>query len=139
MSEFGRSFDQANDQGEERLPWLEPVDEFEEEGGIPIVKLIGAVVIGLVALGLIVGGVFWLRNRDSAGGDGALIQPQPGPIKEKPEAPGGMAVEGAGDLFGMFHNTPASASRQFCSSLSNSTLTAITPRVRAPDCTRWAM
>jgi len=98
MSEFGRSFDQANDQGEERLPWLEPVDEFEEEGGIPIVKLIGAVVIGLVALGLIVGGVFWLRNRDSAGGNGALIQPQPGPIKEKPEAPGGMAVEGAGDV-----------------------------------------
>ena len=98
MSEFGRTFDHSDAESEERLPWLEPVDEYEDEGGISIVKLVGAVVVGLVALGLIVGGVFWLRNRDSAGGDGTLIAAPQGPIKEKPEAPGGMAVEGAGDV-----------------------------------------
>ncbi len=96
MSDFNRSMDLSDD--EERLPWLEPVDEYDDEGGISIARLIGAVVVGLVALGLVIGGVFWLRNRDNAGGDGTLIAAPDGPVKEAPEQPGGMKVEGAGDV-----------------------------------------
>ena len=98
MSEFGRSFDQSASENEDRLPWLEPVDEYDDEGGIPIARLVGAVVVGLIALALVLGGVFWLRNGSTPEGDGELIAAKPGPVKEKPEAPGGMAVEGAGDV-----------------------------------------
>lgn len=84
-------------QDEDRLPWLEPVDDYEDEEGISIGRLIGAVVVGLVALGLVIGGIFWLRNRE-AGGDGTLIAAPQGPIKERPGEPGGMEVEGTGDV-----------------------------------------
>ena len=95
MSDFQRS---SMDQDEDRLPWLEPVDDYEDDEGISIGRLIGAVVVGLVALALVIGGIFWLRNRDSSGGDGALIEAPAGPIKERPGEPGGMAVEGTGDV-----------------------------------------
>jgi len=94
MSDFQR--DSLSDD-EDRLPWLEPVDEYDDEEGISIARLIGAVVVGLVALGLVIGGIFWLRNRGSEG-DGTLITAQEGPIKEKPGDAGGMTVEGTGDV-----------------------------------------
>lgn len=96
MSDFQRS--PGQDLDEDRLPWLEPVDDYDDDDGISIGRLIGAVVVGLVALGLVIGGIFWLRNRDTAGGDGTLIAAPEGPIKEKPGDAGGMAVDGAGDV-----------------------------------------
>lgn len=96
MSDFQRQLGGQAD--EDRLPWLEPVDDYEDEDGISIGRLIGAVVVGLVALGLIIGGIFWLRNRDSAAGDGSIIAAPDGPIKERPEDAGGMSVEGTGDV-----------------------------------------
>jgi cell division septation protein DedD len=96
MSDFQRN--PGQDLDEDRLPWLEPVDDYDDDEGISIGRLIGAVVVGLVALGLVIGGIFWLRNRDTATGDGALIAAPEGPIKEKPDAPGGMQVDGAGDV-----------------------------------------
>lgn len=95
MSDFQRGT-MAED--EDRLPWLEPVDDYDDDEGISIGRLIGAVVVGLVALGLVIGGIFWLRNRGSAEGDGTLIEAPAGPIKEKPGEPGGMDVEGTGDV-----------------------------------------
>ena len=94
MSDFQRG---AMDDDEERLPWLEPVDDYEDEEGISIARLIAAVVVGLVALGLVIGGIFWLRNRGQSG-DGTIIAAPAGPIKEKPPEAGGMNVEGAGDV-----------------------------------------
>ncbi|MGE3745197.1 MAG: SPOR domain-containing protein [Sphingomonadaceae bacterium] len=94
MSDFQRN---PMDQDEDRLPWLEPVDDYEDDEGISIARLIGAVVVGLVALGLVIGGIFWLRNRD-AGGEGTLIAAPEGPIKERPSEPGGMEVDGTGDV-----------------------------------------
>lgn len=95
MSDFQRT---RVDEDEDRLPWLEPVDDYDDDEGISIGRLIGAVVVGLVALGLVIGGIFWLRNRDSGEGDGTLIAAPQGPIKEKPGEPGGMDVEGTGDV-----------------------------------------
>jgi hypothetical protein len=95
MSDFQRG---VSEEDEDRLPWLEPVDDYDEGAGISMARLIGAVVVGLVALGLVIGGIFWLRNRDNAGGDGTLIAAPEGPVKERPEEKGGMKVEGTGDV-----------------------------------------
>jgi SPOR domain len=50
----------------------------------------------LLALGLIIGGVWWLRGQGPQG-DGTLIAAQEGDYKVKPDQPGGMKVEGQGD------------------------------------------
>jgi hypothetical protein len=83
---------------EDRLPWLEAVDEEEERAGPSALKLIAAVLIGLVAIGAIVGGIFWIGNRDGqANRDAELIAAPQGDYKVRPDDPGGMTVEGEGD------------------------------------------
>lgn len=82
---------------DDRLPWLEAVDEEEGTEGPSPVKLIAAVVIGLVAIGLVVAGLFWIGNRDGGvSEDGELIEAPDGPYKVQPDRPGGMQVEGQG-------------------------------------------
>lgn len=82
---------------EDRLPWLEAVEEDEGPAGPSMAKLIGAVVIGLAAIGLIVGGLFWLGNRNREGGNGEIIAAPEGDYKVRPDEPGGMNVSGEGD------------------------------------------
>ncbi len=82
---------------EDRLPWLEAVEEEGEGAGPGLAKLIGAVVIGLIAIGLIVGGLFWLGNRDQGEAEGTLIAAPEGDYKVRPDEPGGMNVAGEGD------------------------------------------
>jgi len=85
------------DEPDDRLPWLEAVEEEEGEGGPSPLKLIVAVLIGLAAIGGIVGGIFWLGNRDGAANRAPeLIKAPEGAYKVKPDAPGGMRVEGEG-------------------------------------------
>jgi hypothetical protein len=82
---------------DDRLPWLEAVEEDGNEGGPSALKLIVAVLIGLVAIGGIVGGIFWMGNRDAAENRAPeTIAAPEGPYKVKPDSPGGMAVEGQG-------------------------------------------
>ena len=82
---------------DDRLPWLEAVEEEGGESGPSALKLIVAVLIGLAAIGGIVGGIFWLGNRDGAeSGVPELIAAADGPYKVKPDSPGGMTVEGQG-------------------------------------------
>ena len=89
-----RADDAGND---DRLPWLEAVEEDGGEGGPSALKLIVAVLIGLVAIGGIVGGIFWMGNRDGeASRPPEKIAAPDGPYKVKPDSPGGMAVEGQG-------------------------------------------
>jgi hypothetical protein len=84
---------------EDRLPWLEPAEEYEEEDGISPLKLAGFVLAGLVAIGLIIGGIYYLQGRSGSGasGQGDLIAAQEGDYKVRPDQPGGMTVEGQGD------------------------------------------
>lgn len=84
-------------QEDDRLPWLEAVEEDDDDTGPSVAKLIGAIVIGLVAIGIIVGGLFWLGNRSREGGDGELIAAPEGDYKVRPDEPGGMNVAGEGD------------------------------------------
>jgi len=89
-----RADDAGND---DRLPWLEAVEEEGGEGGPSALKLIVAVLIGLVAIGGIVGGIFWMGNRDAAQNRAPETIAAPGgPYKVKPDSPGGMTVEGQG-------------------------------------------
>ena len=92
-----RADDPALD-NDDRLPWLEAVEEEGGESGPSALKLIVAVLIGLAAIGGIVGGIFWMGNRDG-GENGApeVIAAAEGPYKVKPDSPGGMTVEGQGE------------------------------------------
>ncbi|HLL59517.1 MAG TPA: SPOR domain-containing protein [Allosphingosinicella sp.] len=95
-----RADDNALD-NEDRLPWLEAVEEDDSKEGPGAAKLVAFVIIGLVAIGLIVGGLFWAGNRDAGtagpGGEPELIAAPEGDYKVKPDEPGGMKVEGEGD------------------------------------------
>jgi len=82
---------------EDRLPWLEAVEEDEQDDGPSIAKLVAAIVIGLFAIGIIVGGAFWLGNRDQAGTNGEMIAAPEGDYKIEPPDRGGMNVQGEGD------------------------------------------
>jgi hypothetical protein len=81
---------------EDRLPWLEAVEEDQDEGGPSIAKLVAAIVIGLVAIGVIVGGLYWLGNRGQSGADNQVITAEKGDYKQRPANPGGMNVSGEG-------------------------------------------
>jgi SPOR domain len=84
--------------GDDRLPWLEAVED--EERGPSAGKLIAALVVGLVAIGVIVGGLFWLGNRSGAGatggGNAEIIAAPEGDYKVRPENPGGMQLDNRG-------------------------------------------
>jgi len=84
MTDYSR--DRLGPNDEDRLPWLEPVEEEPEESGIGAGKLIAALVAALVVIGLIIGGVFWMRSRSAgaASGDGSLIAAPDTYYKERP-------------------------------------------------------
>lgn len=64
---------------DDRLPWLEPAVDEDEDLGVSPAKIIGLVLAGLVLLGLIVGGGWWLKNHyDNRGGDEARLIAAPG-------------------------------------------------------------
>lgn len=93
-----RAEDAASLDKDDRLPWLEAVEDDEPRDGPSALKLIVAVLIGLAAIGGIVGGIFWLGNRDGAATrDAELIKAPEGDYKVRPDDPGGMDVEGEGE------------------------------------------
>lgn len=62
----------------DRLPWLEPAEPIEEYQAVPIQKVIALVVLGLILLGIIVGGGWWLKNSTSGGtpdGEAIMVTP----------------------------------------------------------------
>lgn len=83
---------------EDRLPWLEAVDDEEDVDRVSPLRLAALLLIGLALLGAIIAGVWWWQSRDvTPTGEGELIAAPPGPYKVKPDDPGGMQVEGKGD------------------------------------------
>jgi SPOR domain len=84
-------------QDEDRLPWLEAVDDDAAEETISTGKLIGFAIAALLALAVVIGGISLLRGQEGPRGDGKLIAAQEGDYKVRPDAPGGMKVEGQGD------------------------------------------
>lgn len=81
---------------EDRLPWLETVDE-DYHAGPSIGRVILLVAIGLAVIAAAIFGVYWFRKHQATDGNGALIAAQEGDYKVKPDDPGGMNVTGEGD------------------------------------------
>ena len=82
-----------DDSDGDRLPWLEAVED-EERGPSPV-KLIALVVIGLLTIGILVGGVFWLAGGSGSTANEELIA-SPGEYKVRPPEAGGMQVDRSG-------------------------------------------
>lgn len=84
-----------------RLPWLEGEDdELEDTGGSGVGQGLLLSLLGLVAIGLIAGGIFWAtRSKPDRQlvADGGVIAAPKEPYKTKPENPGGEIVSGTGD------------------------------------------
>ena len=92
-----RAEDTAGIDNDDRLPWLEAVEDEGGEGGPSALKLIVGVIIALAAIGGLVGGIFWYNSRSAEGGNGEVIEAPEGAYKVRPDDPGGMNVEGEGD------------------------------------------
>lgn len=81
---------------EDRLPWLEAADGFEEDGEVSPARLLVMVLGGLLLIGAVLGGLWWVQN-GGARGKGELIAAQDGDYKVAPKNDGAKAFEGEGD------------------------------------------
>lgn len=91
----------ALDDQDDRLPWLESSDDedYEEEGSDwgQTAKL---ALLAVVALGAIVGGIYWVTHRSpdpALVADGSLVPADARPYKQAPKDPGGKTFDGTGD------------------------------------------
>jgi hypothetical protein len=81
---------------EDRLPWLESVEDDYDEG-TPVWRVAGIVVLGLVAIAALVYAIYWAQSHHhAADGNGQLIAAQEGDYKVRPDQPGGMTAGGEG-------------------------------------------
>ena len=79
---------------DDRLPWLETVDEDYDEGP-SVLRIAALVILGLALIAAIVYAVYWVQNRpQGVAGNGELIRAPEGDYKVKPETPGGMQLDG---------------------------------------------
>lgn len=81
---------------DDRLPWLETVEEDYREGpSFGRIALLVVLLLLVVAAGA--GGYYWYQQQQGLTGNGQLINAQEGDYKVKPDEPGGQVVEGEGD------------------------------------------
>jgi hypothetical protein len=84
---------------EDRLPWLEPVDEVGESAGGPPVAWVVPLLGLLLLAAIVVGVVWWWQNREvTPSGSGELIHAPKEPYKVRPAEEGGTKFEGQGDV-----------------------------------------
>ncbi|MDH4744432.1 SPOR domain-containing protein [Sphingomonas sp. CBMAI 2297] len=81
---------------DDRLPWLETVEDDYREGP-SFGRLLLLVVLLLAVLGAGAFGYYWYQKQKSLSGNGELIAAPEGDYKVKPDEPGGMKVDGEGD------------------------------------------
>lgn len=85
--------------GHQDMPWLEPVEEEAPQRGLSPFTVVLLVLLGLLLIGGAVGFFGWLSTSRGEKSDGvALIRAPEGDYKVPPDDPGGMAVEGEGDM-----------------------------------------
>jgi hypothetical protein len=81
---------------DEQLPWLEAVDDEDGPRGVPARRMLAALLVVLLAAGLVSATFFWLGRQNSGDTSGApeLIKAEAAPYKVKPADPGGLDVAG---------------------------------------------
>ena len=87
------------DNDSEKLPWLD-ADEEEDAKPTDSGRVLGLVVLGLIALATIVGGIWWSTHRNPDAtlvADGSTIAAPSQAYKEAPKDPGGKTFEGTGN------------------------------------------
>ena len=86
---------------EEPLPWLESGDIDDRDEGVDTGRIVGFVLIAALALLGLFGAIWFFSDRSSDAeliADGSTIEAPAGPVKEKPEDPGGRNFAGTGDV-----------------------------------------
>ncbi|MBK6414858.1 MAG: SPOR domain-containing protein [Sphingopyxis sp.] len=83
-------------ESEDRLPWLEAADGVEDDGEVSPARLLVMVLGGLLLIGAVLGGLWWVQN-GGARGKGELIAAQDGNYKVAPKSDGAKNFEGEGD------------------------------------------
>jgi hypothetical protein len=78
----------------EALPWLEAVEDEDEAPAVSARKMLAALVLVLLGVGIVAGTLFWLGRQDTGTGPPVLIRAEPGPYKVRPDDPGGLDVAG---------------------------------------------
>lgn len=99
-TEIGRDGELALGDDDVRLPWLEGADDEHEEPGYNSVQVAAYLVMGLVALALIVGAIYWFTRSgpdDALIADGGIVPAPEEPYKQRPDDPGGKMFDGTGD------------------------------------------
>lgn len=81
---------------EDRLPWLEAAGDYDDEGEVSPARLLVMVLGGLLLIGAVLGGLWWLQN-GGARGKGELIAAQEGDYKVAPKNDAAKTFEGEGD------------------------------------------
>lgn len=81
---------------EDRLPWLETVEEeYVERRSFGRLLLVLLILVVLLVIGALA--YRWYDQQRGGTGNGQLIEAPQGDYKTKPQEPGGMKVEGQGD------------------------------------------
>ena len=82
--------------GDANFPWLQAVDDEDDAPRLSARKMLAAILVVLLAAGLVAGTLFWLGRQSGGEGSGPpeLIRAEPGPYKVKPPEPGGLDVAG---------------------------------------------
>jgi cell division septation protein DedD len=96
VSEFNRE-SVLDIRDEDRLPWLEAVDNVDSDDHVSTGKLVALSLAGLLAIGAVVGGVYLMKSTPGPTGTGEVIAAPSQDYKSKADTPGGMTVEGQGD------------------------------------------
>ncbi len=86
---------------DESLPWLESDEEDTAAGGIDSIQVMTFLAVLLAIAAALILAVWYFTKGDGGSepvADGSTIAAPSGPIKEKPENPGGKEFEGTGNL-----------------------------------------
>lgn len=83
------------------LPWLESEDDDSEAGALDTRQIILFAALLLAFLAAVVGIVWYVSNKVAAPGlepDGSIIAAPEGPVKTRPDDPGGKQFDGTGNV-----------------------------------------
>jgi len=92
-----RMYDSLALDDEDRLPWLEPAYDDEDEREVSPLRLALFVLAGLALIGLVVAGIYLVRNHFSSSGEAQLIAAPEGDYKIPAADADAKKFQGEGD------------------------------------------